>query len=150
MKRLILILALLLLSVIAFSQEKRNIIINAGISDKCDFSLLVGGKFVKNFYGGLEYSHNTEINKNNSLVCIGYSGKRAIILAKGGLCYTQIYDIPKVYPLPLTTFDKIMKTEFDYGLEYLWVNNIWSKASLCYGLSYTHCNGVQLKLGASF
>ena len=82
---------------------------------------------------------------------LGLGSNHSILLVKGGACYRQIYDIPLTFhPNPGQTFPKITTTEFDYGLEYLWINSDTNKITFLYGLSCTHCNGVQLKLGLAF
>ena len=135
-----------------FSQKiDRSLIMNVGVSDNGDLSALFGGRFIKNVYGAFEYAGNQHVNKKNMLVALGLGTKRAVILVKGGACYLQNYDLPPTYhPNPPNTMPKVMETKFDYGLEYLWINNNTSKVTLLYGLSYTHMNGVEFKFGAAF
>ena len=135
-----------------FSQRvDRSLIMNVGCSDNGDLSTLFGGRFIKNTYGVLEYSGNQHQNKKNMLIGLGTGTKRAIVLVKGGVCYQQVFDIPPTqHPNSGQIFPSEMKSKFDFGLEYLWVNDNEGKITFLYGLSATRMNGLELKLGLAF
>ncbi len=136
------LLCMLFLSLTMFSQRvDRSLIMNVGVSDNGDLSSLFGGRFIKNTYGVFEYSGNQYQNKKNMLVGLGTGTKQAIILVKGGICYRQIQNIP---------LNNSMESKFDFGLEYLWVDDSPNKIVFLYGLSATRMNGLELKLGLAF
>jgi hypothetical protein len=151
MKKLLLILNLLLLSIIASSQEYRDIVINGGVSDNNDFSILVGSRFTNNrLYVSTEYSHNQKTSKNGGLIGVGLIGKIAIVSIKAGISYFESNEYPIQYPNPSGIYNPKMDAEFDYGLEFLWLADNITKSTLCYGISATHINGLQLKFGVAF
>ena len=151
MKKITLLLVFLFLSTVSFSQGIRNTIVNFGCSDKDDLSLLAGGRFHNRLYGALEYSHNESLVKNNELVCFGFGGKSAVVLAKAGACYEKVYDIPvTLHANPGQVFPSEMKTRFDYGVEWLWLADDINRVTFCYGISFTHMDGVQIKFGLAF
>lgn len=149
MKKIVLLFVLLFLSITAFPQE-RSAIINVGCSDRNDLSILVGGRFLNsNLYSSIEYSHNQRVNKDNSLIGIGIMNNIALISVKAGICYSEYFDIPTTQHSN-ATYHGEMKSEFDYGLEYLWIAGDINQVTFCYGISATRMNGLQIKFGLAF
>ena len=132
---------MLLISLTMFSQKIDKIydnnIVNIGISDKYDLSIMFADRFYKRMYGCIEYNFNTKSYRESFLGGIGIGSNKCVALAKGGVSYTR-------------NENNELIGKFDYGLEYLWLLNTKKKITLCYGMAYTKYSGVQLKLGTSF
>ena len=147
MKKLLTIFILLILSTSIFSQ--RTLIINTGYSVNTDLSVLVGSKFKNNnLYSSVEYSHNLLINKDNELIGLGWINNLYVISAKVGVCHIEEFEPTLIPFLPLNT--KHMESHFDYGVEFIWLNENTNNITFCYGVSATHMNGIQIKMGLAF
>ncbi len=136
MKKLFLIIALLISSVLCSGQSKLpNTVLTVGHSFKNDISFSVGGRFSKGIYATYEFNHNCKSDLQASYVGIGLGSDKSIALFKFG-AKTEPYESTHI-------------NYTDYGIEYLWIDK-YMERQICYGLTVTKRNGVGFKIGLVF
>ncbi len=142
MKKAVLIIMFLLVSIGLYSQNRRTII-DFGLNNDNFYSIGLMDKLTEDLYVGIDYSWNCVQKKNNILGMIGWGNSKMVIMGKLGESYTN---------LTMTNYwnDKSVIREFDYGIECLWILDTMSYNTLAYGMSYNKSTGVQLKFGLAF